>query len=272
LGQFAAGEEWQENAAEVTNYVGEAARGGAELLVLPEGVLSRFTDDLARIRTTAQPLDGPFMSAVTATTRDVDTTVVLGIHERSGSDAIFNTLVVLRRGEILTTYRKLHLYDAFGALESDHVTAGDELPPVFDCGGFGIGLMTCYDVRFPEVARLLVDRGADAFALPAAWVRGPQKERHWEVMVAARALDNTSYVLATGECGTRNIGNSMVVDPLGVVVTRLNERPGMAWWELDRDHLEDARRRLPVLANRRFGVDPTPRTPSTPPAAHALAL
>lgn len=272
VGQFAAGENWRDNAEQATRYIGDAARGGAELLVLPEGVLSRFTDDIARIRTTAQHLDGPFMAAMAATTRDLDTTVVLGIHERVEDDVIYNTLVVLRRGEVAAAYRKLHLYDAFGAMESEHVTAGDELPAVFDCGGFRVGLMTCYDVRFPEVARLLVDHGAEALALPAAWVRGPQKERHWEVMVAARALENTCYVLASGECGPRNIGNSLVVDPLGVAVTRLGDRPGLGWAELDRGHLDSARERLPVLANRRFRVDPQPQAPTTPPVPAELAL
>jgi deaminated glutathione amidase len=272
VAQFAAGEDWSENTEKALGHIGDAARGGAELLVLPEGILSRFTDDIARIRTTAQPLDGPFMTAVTAGTMDVDTSVVLGIHERADDSVIYNTLVVLRHGEVVTTYRKLHLYDAFGSLESDHVTAGDDLPPVFDCGGLQVGLMTCYDVRFPETARLLADAGADVVALPAAWVRGTQKERHWEVMVAARALENTCYVLASGECGQRNIGNSMIVDPMGVAITRLGDEPGIGWADLDGDHLRRVRERLPVLANRRFRVDPAPHAPTRPQPAARLAL
>ena len=125
--------------------------------------------------------------------------------------------------------------------------------------GWRVGLMTCYDVRFPETARLLVDAGAQVLALPAAWVRGPAKERHWEVMVTARALENTCYVAASGECGRRNIGASMVVDPLGTVRDRLADRPGLLWAVADREELDEARRRLPVLANRRFRVDPSIR-------------
>jgi predicted amidohydrolase len=271
VGQFAAGEDWRPNADAVRRFVTQAEDGGADLLVLPEGVLTRFTDDISRVRVTAQPLDGPFVTEMAAATAGGSATVILGVHERADADTIYNTLVVLRGGEVIATYRKLHLYDAFGALESDNVTPGVKLPPIVDVAGFRVGLMTCYDIRFPEISRLLVERGADVLALPAAWVRGPHKERHWELMVAARALENTCYVVASGECGARNIGHSMVVDPLGVVVTRLDDRPGLTWTTLDRNHLTRSRERLPVLANRRFSVDPSPH-PASPPAPTGTAL
>jgi predicted amidohydrolase len=265
VGQFAASEEWQPNAAQASELIRDAGERGADLLVLPEGVLTRFTENLGRIRDTAQPLDGPFVELVRRATVGFDTTVVLGVHERSGAD-VFNTLLVLRDGSLVATYRKLHLYDAFGAWESDNITSGDAVPAPFPCAGLRVGLMTCYDVRFPEAARLQTLAGADVIALPAAWVRGPQKERHWELMVAARALENTCYVVASGECGPRNIGSSMVVDPMGVVVSRLGQEPGMAWTHVSSDRLQEVRRHLPVLANRRFEVDPTPRAGLAPPA------
>ena len=93
---------------------------------------------------------------------------------------------------------------------------GDEVPPLLEVDGLRFGMMTCYDLRFPELARRLAVDGADALLVPAAWVKGPLKEHHWEVLATARALDNTCYVVAVGECGPRNIGASMVVDPLGV--------------------------------------------------------
>ena len=85
--------------------------------------------------------------------------------------------------------------------ESDNVTAGRRPTRLFDVNGFTVGLMTCYDVRFPEMARLLAVRGADVLVLPAAWVKGPLKEHHWRTLVTARALENTVYVVASGECG-----------------------------------------------------------------------
>ena len=112
---------------------------------------------------------------------------------------------------------------------------------------------------------MLADRGAQLLVLPAAWVRGPAKERHWELMVAARAVENTCYVAASGECGATNIGASMVVDPLGTVVARLDEAPGLTFAELHRDRFDAARAALPVLANRRFAVDPAVRSASASP-------
>ncbi|MFI1293652.1 nitrilase-related carbon-nitrogen hydrolase [Streptomyces sp. NPDC020792] len=135
----------------------------------------------------------------------------------------------------------------------------DEPPVVVDVAGTKVGLMTCYDVRFPELARLLTDVGAEVLALPAAWVRGPAKERHWEVMITARALENTCWVAASGECGPRNIGNSLIVDPLGTVRSRLATAQGLAFTEADPQVTVTARSTLPVLANRRFAIDPTVR-------------
>lgn len=256
VGQFTASPDWKENLLACLDLTAQAERGGADLLVLPEGVLARFTEDRHRIREVAQPLDGPFVSGLREATAGGRATVVAGIHEPSGDGRVFNTLVALRDGELVARYRKIHLYDAFGDQESAHVRPADEPPVVIDVAGTQVGLMTCYDVRFPELARLLVDAGAEVLALPAAWVRGPAKERHWEVMLAARALENTCWVAASGECGPRNIGNSMIIDPLGTVRARLSHSPGLAWAETDPETTLAARRTLPVLANRRFAVSP----------------
>ena len=266
VAQFAAVGDPEVNVARCREEMTTADADGSALLVLPEGVLARFPGQEHLVAGAAQPLDGPFVTALLAHSSGLDTTVVVGVHETSGERRPFNTLLALRGGEILAVYRKLHLYDAFAVRESDSVKAGDELPPVFDCAGWSVGLMTCYDVRFPETARSLTDRGAQILALPAAWVRGPAKERHWELMVAARALENTCYVAACGECGPRNIGQSMIVDPLGTVLSRLADRPGRVTAQLDRPDLDAARETLPVLANRRFELVPTVR----PPAGYAL--
>ena len=256
--QFVASEDWQDNLRTAEPLIRQADADGIDLLVLPEGVLARFIEERERIRELAQPLDGPFVTGLAATTRGLRVTVVAGIHERSGSSKPFNTLVVLRDGEVLTTYRKLHLYDAFTMRESDNVTAADILPDLFDVGGFAIGLMTCYDVRFPEMARLLAVRGADVLVLPAAWVRGPLKEHHWRTLVIARALENTVYLVASGECGPRNIGQSIIVDPLGVPIAQAGEEPALITATISAERLASAREQLPVLTNRRFDVHPAP--------------
>lgn len=175
---------------------------------------------------------------------------------------VSNVFVVMRDGELVVTYRKLHLYDAFAARESDAVCPGDELPPIIEIDGWHVGVMTCYDVRFPEVARSLAVRGADVIVVSAAWVRGCLKERHWKLITAARALENTCYVLACSEVSARNIGCSRVIDPLGEVIAQAGDgqgeaggQAGMLIARLHREVLESARRTLPVLENRRF-ADP----------------
>lgn len=266
-GQFAASIDWQENAATIAPLIEAAEDDGVDLLVLPEGVLARFIDQKERIRELAQPLDGPFVTEVAAMTGGKQVTVVLGVHEVSETERPYNTLVALRGGQVIEVYRKVHLYDAFNALESDNVTAADVVPPLVDVKGFQVGLMTCYDVRFPELARLLALQGADVLVLPAAWVRGPLKEHHWTTLVTARALDNTTYLVASGECGDANIGHSMVVDPLGVRLAQAGEGPDTVTAVLSKDRLAEVRRRLPVLQNYRFEVHPTPRTPAEVPAS-----
>jgi len=251
VGQFAVAATPDENLAIVRDLIARAA--GCDLLVLPEGILARDIADPAIVRRVAQPLNGPFVSALREATQGTGLTVAFCMHEPGGPGGrVFNTNLALFDGQIVAAYRKLHLYDAFATQESANVIPGADLPPVFDVAGTRVGLMTCYDVRFPEVARHLALKGAEVLALPAAWLRGPAKERHWEVMVTARALENTCWMVASGECGPRNIGDSMVVDPLGVIVARAGEGPALLTVELEHARLQEARARLPVLQNRRF--------------------
>jgi len=252
MGQFAVSREWQENTDICIGLMNQALAGGADLLVLPEGVLARDIADPDLVLKAAQPLDGPFLSQLLATSRANTLTTMMTVHVPTADGRALNVLVAIRNGEIIARYDKLHLYDAFAMQESRNVTAGNDVPPLVDVAGMKGGLMTCYDVRFPELARRLALDGADLLVLPAAWVKGPLKEMHWEVLVTARALENTCYVVAVGECGPRNIGNSLVVDPLGVAIAKAAEGPALVFAEVDPQRIADARRALPVLENRRF--------------------
>jgi predicted amidohydrolase len=252
LGQFVVGKIWQENADTCVALIRRAIAAGADLLVLPEAVLARDIADPGLVLKAAQAVDGPFITQLLAATAGHDITVVLTIHTPSGTGRVFNVLVALRDGAVIAQYRKLHLYDAFSVKESTNVVPGDAVPELIEVAGLKVGLMTCYDVRFPELARRLADDGADLFVLPAAWLKGPLKEHHWEVLVTARALENTAYIVAAGECGVRNIGASMVVDPLGVVTARAGEAPALLFAEIDPARIAYAREALPALANRRF--------------------
>lgn len=254
LGQFVVEREWQNNAATILALMADAKAAGADMLVLPEGILARDASDPAFILSAAQPLDGPFVSQIRAASQANPLTVILNLPVPCTPGKVWNTLIAVRHGEIIAEYRKLHLYDAFAMQESQHVTPGETIPPLITVAGFKVGLMTCYDIRFPEMARRLVLDGAEILAMPAAWLKGALKEAHWELMVRARALENTTYVVAAGECGVRNIGCSMVVDPLGVVIAQAAEAPALLVAEIDARRLASAREALPVLVNRRFAA------------------
>ncbi|ARF49282.1 deaminated glutathione amidase [Pantoea stewartii] len=252
LGQFVVKREWQENAQACINMMAQAREASADLLVLPEAVLATDMTNPDWIREAAQPLNGPFLTQLLTASQGQTLTTVFGMHVPGDSHKVFNVLVVIRDGKILAEYRKLHLYDAFSMQESARVEAGQDVPPLVPVAGMNVGLMTCYDVRFPEMARRLVLDGADVLVVPSAWVRGPLKEMHWDLLTRTRALENTCYVLAVGECGARNIGNSMVIDPLGVPISRAAESPALIVADLDPQRIAAARALLPVLENRRF--------------------
>ena len=162
-----------------------------------------------------------------------------------------NTLVVVgSSGSVVTTYRKIHLFDSFGFRESERVLPGVPTPVAFTVNGLTIGLATCYDLRFPELFRLM--GGLDVVALPAGWIAGPNKLHHWETLVTARAIENTAYVVASGLCGAGFTGHSLVVDPMGERLTHLGDDPSWGVAEIDRIRLDEVRQINPALEHRRM--------------------
>jgi predicted amidohydrolase len=153
---------------------------------------------------------------------------------------------------LAAAYRKIHLYDSFGYRESDRLSPGEIHPTVVDVAGVGVGLMTCYDLRFPEMGRALVDAGADVFAVPAAWVRGADKLEHWRTLVAARAIENTVAVAAAAQSGERYVGHSLVVDAAGRIVEEAGDGDDLLLADLDAEAIAQVRRINPSLLNRRM--------------------
>jgi predicted amidohydrolase len=231
--------------------VDELTPAGTDLVVFPEAFARDFGEAGSDISAYAESLDGAFATEVARVAAERDTTVVAGMFE-AGSDPVrpFNTLVA--RGAADASYRKIHLYDSFGYRESDRLTAGPIEPVVVEVGGFAVGLMTCYDLRFPELGRALVDAGAEVLVVPSAWVAGPRKVEHWRTLVTARAVENTVFVVAVGQPGPRYTGHSMVVDPLGDVLVEAGEGAAVLTATLERESLDTARRTNPSLANRRL--------------------
>ncbi|MDF2561732.1 MAG: Nitrilase/cyanide hydratase and apolipoprotein N-acyltransferase [Microbacterium sp.] len=235
----------------------EASRRGVQLLVFPETASSRSDDP--EVTPHAEDIGEGFVPALASALADLDMTIIVGVTEGRGEERPYNTLVAMRRGRIVAVYRKLHLYDAAGMRESDLVTPGEGPVATFDVDGFRVGLMTCYDVRFPELARLLSEQGADILAIPASWVHGPLKEEHWRTLCAARAIENTVYVLGAAQTGGTRIGRSAVIAPDGVAEAAAGYAEELIVARVSARRLSQARARFPMLQQTRFAIDAVPR-------------
>ena len=170
--QMAGGNDYARNLRICRHSASLAAQADAKLLLLPEAAM--FLRAQESEATMTQSLDGEFVSLLADLSREYGLTIVAGMFEPAPQERAFNTAVVLQAGRLLGTYRKLHLYDALAVQESKRIAQGEDLPPVFDCEGITFGVMTCYDLRFPETARALAEQGADVILLPAAWFAGAE--------------------------------------------------------------------------------------------------
>lgn len=258
VAQFRPGADQGENLRALRALAETAVDRGAALVVFPE--YSAFFEPVMgqAFVDAAEPLDGPFVTALGALASELGVHIVAGMLEATGDAARFsNTVVALNpAGALVARYRKLHLYDAFGDRESDWVVAGAiEAPETFAFAGLTVGLETCYDIRFPEVTRRLVDAGVDLVLVPSEWVRGPLKEHHWRTLVTARALENTVYIAAADHAPPVGVGNSMVVDPMGVELVTIGEATDVAVAWVSAERIRAVRALNPALALRRFRVD-----------------
>ncbi|OBK23367.1 carbon-nitrogen hydrolase family protein [Mycobacterium asiaticum] len=236
-----------------------AADAGAKLVVFPEATMCRFGVPLAPI---AEPLDGPWANGVRRIARDAGITVVAGMFAPTSDGRVTNTLIAAGPGtpnDPDTRYDKIHLYDAFGFTESRNVAPGRE-PVVITVDGVGVGLTTCYDVRFPALYTELADRGAQLIVVAASWGAGPGKLEQWTLLTRARALDSTSYVAAVGQAdpgdsantkgAPTGVGGSLVASPLGEVVASAGSEPELVVADLALDAVDVARKNIAVLRNR----------------------
>ncbi|GAA3212402.1 carbon-nitrogen hydrolase family protein [Oerskovia jenensis] len=283
IGQIEVSNDHAANLLVVRSAFTEAQRLQADLLVLPE-YASGFDPRGVGVEH-AEPLDGPFVTTLQRWASETGVAVIAGTtlpgaHVGTGRDAeasgaapstsapspaasptsrAVNAVVAIDGGgHLVGVYRKVHLYDAFGHRESDRLEPGpvDAPPTTMSVGGLTFGVMTCYDLRFPESARRLVDAGADVLVVPAAWAAGDLKADHWRTLARARAIENTSVVLAVGQAGKGVTGRSLLVGPDGQVGLELDERAGLRTADIDPEALAGVRAANPSLANRRYAVVP----------------
>ncbi|WP_225732988.1 MULTISPECIES: carbon-nitrogen hydrolase family protein [unclassified Pseudoclavibacter] len=257
-GQFGPTTDKQENLRQITMYVQEAADRDASLIVFPE-YASYFNGRLgADYVANAESLDGPFVTTLGRLAREHRMHIVAGlVAESEVADKFSNTVVAVGPdGDIECSYSKVHLFDAFGHRESDWVVRGslEGSAPVFEVDGVSVGLQTCYDLRFPELTRRIVDAGVELVAIPSQWVGGPLKEHHWNTLVQARAIENTVYVLAAGQSIPHGIGRSLIVDPMGVVLSATGAESAFLSTEISLERIAQVRANNPALQMRRLDV------------------
>jgi predicted amidohydrolase len=237
-----------------------AAADGARLIVLPEKWTAIGSDD--QLRAAAEPLDGPSIGWARAIARELGIDLVAGsILERlEGHERLANTSVhVDPNGELRATYRKLHMFDVEVEgrtyRESELEEPGDEIVTSETADGVELGLSICYDLRFPELYRILAVRGARVLTVPAAFTLATTRD-HWETLLRARAIENQAFVIAANQVGAHPAGQhsggrSMIVDPWGLALAQAQDSDGYIVADLDLGRQEEIRRRLPALANRR---------------------
>lgn len=256
--QFEASTDKHKNLDKILAYVEEASSGGAALCGFPEFMML-YTDSSQtpkQLAQEAETVSGDFVSAIASAARKNRIQVIGSFYEKSPKkDRVYDTSFVIdKRGKTISTYRKIHLYDALGFKESDKMMPGSSMTGPVRTSIGKMGIMICYDLRFPEMSRSLAAAGSEILAVPSAWVDGYMKKEHWVVLNRTRAIENGCYVLAPDQVGNVYCGHSLAVDPYGKVLLDMKERIGVEYVDIDIDKVRETRKSLPLLKNRRTDI------------------
>ena len=255
----------QENLDQCEHWARAALRSRPDLILLPENFAFLGSEhEKRRIAERLGDADAPIQGRLLSLARRTQATVVAGGFPEASSDPLrpYNTCAVFSpSGNIVAAYRKIHLFDVDlpsgqRLRESETTTPGTE-PMVVPVAGITVGLSICYDLRFPELYRALIDQGAEVLLVPAAFTAETGR-KHWQVLLQARAIESTAWVVAANQCGEHghgrvSYGHSMVVDPWGTVVAECSDEEGVVGFDLDLGFARDCRQRLPSLRHRRLG-------------------
>jgi deaminated glutathione amidase len=259
--QMRSSEDKMENLELSVDFIREAAKKKSSMICFPEFQMAYSPVSISanQLSEKAESVNGGnFIATLRKAAKVNKISIISTIYEKNDSgfdNRVYDTAVLIdNNGEISSVYRKLHLYDALGFKESDKMMAGNMIEKPAKTSVGNLGLMICYDIRFPEMSRILTVKGANILVSPSAWVHGIMKEEHWQTLLKARAIENGLYIIAPNQIGNIFSGRSMVVDPFGIVLLDMGNREGMEVVEIDKSRVQKVRELLPLLKNRRTDV------------------
>jgi predicted amidohydrolase len=260
----------EENLAFSLEQIKQSAKKEAKIICFPEFQMSFSppSQSSKELFSISESLNGNFVKQLKKSAKENNIFIVGSIYEHTNlisantkqeenkinknSYRVYDTVVLINeQGKLISYYRKMHLYDALGFKESTKLLAGSKLfSPIISPLG-KLGTLVCYDLRFPELSRILAIKGSNALIAPSGWVQGTMKEDHWLIMCRARAIENGVYLIAPNQIGNIFCGRSLVVDPFGVVVVDMGNSEGFEIIDLDLSRIDVIRKSLPLLKNRR---------------------
>ncbi len=254
--QFKASTNKEENLKKIISYISKASSKNATLCAFPEFMMfytksSQTSKELASL---SEKINGNFISTISQAAKENHIQIVGSFYEKSKSiDRVYDTSFVIDHlGKVISTYRKIHLYDALGFKESDKIIRGSKIAKPVATSIGKIGMMICYDLRFPEMSRALAVAGSEVLIIPSAWVDGPMKEEHWITINKTRAIENGCYVIAPDHVGNIYCGRSLVVDPYGKILLDMKKKQGIGFVDIDLKKVKEIRKVLPLLKSRRI--------------------
>lgn len=259
LVQFKASTMKEINLNKILCYIEKAAKKKADIIAFPEYMMfytpsSQKPSEVAEL---AETIDGNFVNEISKVAKKNHIQVIGTLYEKSKNirNKVYDTAFLMNeQGKILSKYRKIHLYDALGFKESKKMISGSMIPKPTKSKIGKIGMLICYDLRFPEISRVLTLSGSEILVIPSAWVQGEAKEEHWLALNKTRAIENGCYVIAPDQVGNIYCGRSLVVDPYGRIIIDMKKKQGMGIVDISLSNLKKIRQDLPLLKNRRTDI------------------